>query len=91
MGHPILFLTCNSLVTTQEKKLKNWYIQEQLEPRLNPNLKKKTVTKMNIDNGEYQQQSPQRLLDRYDHMNSRNKRQDLCLKPIEAEYYSIGN
>ena len=46
---------------------------------------------MNIDNGEYQQQSPQRLLDRYDHMNNRNKRQDLCLKPIEAEYYSIGN
>ena len=24
-------------------------------------------------------------------MNSRNKRKDLCLKPIEVEYYSIGN
>ena len=46
---------------------------------------------MNIDNGEYQQQSPQRLLDTYDYMNNRNKWQDLCLKPIEAEYYSIGN
>ena len=43
------------------------------------------------DHGEYQQQSTQQLLDRYDHMNSRNKRKDLCLKSIEVEYYSIGN
>ena len=38
---------------------------------------------------DFQQQSPQRLVDRYEHMNSWNERQDLCLKPIEAEYYSI--
>ena len=79
-------------MATQEKKLKNWYIQEHTTgTTFEPKFKKKPVTKMNIDNGEYQQQSPQRLLDTYDHMNIRNKRQDLCLKPIEAEYYSIGN
>ena len=29
------------------------------------------------DHGGFQQQSPQRLVDRYEHMNSRNKRYDL--------------
>ena len=41
--------------------------------------------------GGFQQQSPQRLIDRYEHMNSLNDRLMMRLKPIEAEYYSIGN
>ena len=53
--------------------------------------KKNVQKKSETDHGRFQQQSTQRLIDRYDHMNVRNKWQDLCLKPIEAEYYSIGN
>ena len=39
--------------------------------------------------GGFQQQSPQRLVDIYEHMNSRNDRWVMRLKAIEAEYYSI--
>ena len=42
-------------------------------------------------NGGFQQKSPQRLVDRYEHMNSRNDRWPMQLKAIEAEYYSIEN
>ena len=35
----------------------------------------------------FQQQSPQRLVDEYEHMNSRNDRLDLLLKPLQREYY----
>ena len=38
---------------------------------------------------DFQQQSPQRFVDRYEHMNSRNDRLMMRLKTIEAEYYSI--
>ena len=41
--------------------------------------------------GEFQTQSPQRLVDRYEHMNSKNERLMMRLKAIEAEYYSIEN
>ena len=76
----------------QEKKLKNWYIQEYTTgTTFEPKYFKTFEKKWRRDHGGFQQQSPQRLIDRYDHINSRNKRQDLCLKPIEAEYYSIGN
>ena len=56
-----------------------------------------TVSKENFekkwrrDNGEFQQQSTQRLLDRYDHMNGQNDRWTMWLKPIQVEYYSIEN
>ena len=36
-------------------------------------------------------QSTQRLGDLYDHMNSRNDRWTMRLKPIQVEYYSIEN
>ena len=62
-----------------------------LKPRLNPKIKRKNVTKMNIDDGEFQQQSTQRLVDRYEYMDSRNERLMVRLKAIEAEYYSIEN
>ena len=32
----------------------------------------KNLRRSDIDNGEFQQQSPQRLIDIYEHMNSRN-------------------
>ena len=40
---------------------------------------------------DFQQQSPQRFVDRYEHMNSRNDRLMMRLKTVEAEYYSIEN
>jgi hypothetical protein len=40
---------------------------------------------------DFQQQSPQRFVDVYEHMNSRNDRWTMRLKAIEAEYYSIKN
>ena len=43
------------------------------------------------DDGFQQQQSPQRLVDRYEHMNSRNGLWMMRLKPIQVEYYSITN
>ena len=53
-----------------------------------PNLKKTTLTK---DHGGFQQLSPQRLVDGYDHTSSRNDRWVMRLKAIEEEYYSIDN
>ena len=38
---------------------------------------------------DFQQQSPQRLVNEYGHMNSRNDRLDLILKPLQREYYFI--
>ena len=38
---------------------------------------------------DFQQQSTQRLANEYGHMNSRNYRLDLCLNPLQREYYFI--
>ena len=38
---------------------------------------------------DFQQQSPQRLVIEYGHMNSRNDRLDLRLNPLQREYYFI--
>ena len=38
---------------------------------------------------DFQQQSPQRLVDEYGHMNRRNDRLDLRLNPLQQEYYFI--
>ena len=38
---------------------------------------------------DFQQQSPQQLIDKYRHMNSRNDLLDLRLKPLQREYYFI--
>ena len=51
----------------------------------------KKEKKWRRDNGGFQQQSTQRLLHRYDHMNSRNDQSMIRLKAIEAEYYYIEN
>ena len=40
---------------------------------------------------EFHPQSTQQLVDRYDHMNSRNERWTVILKGIQVEYYSIDN
>ena len=40
---------------------------------------------------DFQQQRTQRLVDEYEHMNSRNDRWMIRLKPIQVEYYSIEN
>ena len=37
----------------------------------------------------FQQQSPQRLVDEYEHMDGRNDRLDLRLNPLQREYYFI--
>ena len=37
----------------------------------------------------FNQQSPQRSVDIYEHMNSRNDRLDLRLNPLQREYYFI--
>ena len=51
----------------------------------------KKFRRSDIDNGDFQQQIPQRLQNGYKHMNSRNDRWIMRLKSIEAEYYSIEN
>ena len=38
---------------------------------------------------DFQQQSNQRLVDEYGHMNSLNDRLDLRLNPLQREYYFI--
>ena len=38
---------------------------------------------------DFQQQSPQRLVDEYDYMNGRNDRLDLSLNLLQREYYFI--
>ena len=38
---------------------------------------------------DFQQQSPQRLVDEYGHVNSRNDRLDLRLNRLQREYYFI--
>ena len=57
----------------------------------NYGIKRKLRKKSDDDDGGLQQQSPQRLIDRYEHMNSRNDRLIMRFKAIEAEYYSIEN
>ena len=53
-------------------------------------VSKKKFEKISDDeDGGFQQQSPQRLIDEYEHTNSRNDRLMMRLKAIEAEYYSI--
>ena len=37
----------------------------------------------------FQQQSPQRLVNEYEHMDDRNDRLDLRLNPLQREYYFI--
>ena len=44
---------------------------------------------MKINMVAFQQQSPQRLVDEYEHMNSRNDHLDLRLNPLQREYYFI--
>ena len=45
--------------------------------------------KVKITMVDFQQQSPQRLIIRYEHMNSQNDRLDLRLNPLQREYYFI--
>ena len=93
MGGNSFNLDYNKQGTTGKKPRFFKVFKKQLVQEYNYGIKKNLLKKSDDDNGGFQQQSPQRLLDRYDHMNSRNKRQDLlCLKPIEAKYYySIRN
>ena len=51
------------------------------------NFERKVTTTM----VEFHPQSPQQLVDRYEHMDSRNERWTIILKGIQVEYYSIGN
>ena len=55
-------------------------------------VSKKNEEKKSVDdNGGFQQQVPQRFVDGFEHMNSRNDWLMMRLKAIEAEYYSIEN
>ena len=38
---------------------------------------------------DFQQQSTQRLVNKYEHMNGQNDRLDLRLNPLQREYYYI--
>ena len=51
-------------------------------------LQKKSDDETMVD---FQTQSPQRMIDKYKHMNSQNYRLMMGLKAIKVEYYSIGN
>ena len=73
----------------QEKKLKNWYIQEYTT---GTTFEQKTFEKIgDDDNGGFQQQSPQYTVYRYEYMNGRNDRWMMRLKPIQVEYYPVEN
>ena len=54
-------------------------------------FEKKVLRRSDIDNGNFQQQSPKRLIDGYRHTSSRNDRWLIRLKLIQEDYYSIGN
>jgi len=59
---------------------------------LNPIVFIKTRNRRSeTDHGGFQQQSTQRLVDRYEYMDSQNERLMMQLKAIEAEYNSIEN
>ena len=78
--------------TAQEKiKILGNSRSTRLKPRLNPKIKENFEKKWRQDDGGFQQQSTQRLLDRYDHMNGPNDRWTIWLKRIQVEYYSIEN
>ena len=47
-------------------------------------LKENVRKKSGDDNGGFQQQSPQRLIDRYKHMNSRHNCMHLRLTPLQV-------
>ena len=47
------------------------------------------INKSKITMVAFQQQSPQRLVDEYEHINSRNDRLDLRLNPLQGKYYFI--
>ena len=73
----------------QEKKLKNWYIQEYTTgTTFEPNIRKKGD---NDDGGKLDIMKAQATVLQYYHMNSQNDRKMMRLKAIEAEYYSIEN
>ena len=77
---------------TQEKKLKNWYIQEYTTGTTFEQKYLKTFEKISDDDDDgFQQQSPQRLVDKYKHTRIRNDRLRMRWKLIQAEYYSIEN
>ena len=46
--------------------------------------------KSDNDHGEFQQRSPQRLVDEYKHTSSQNDRWRMGLKLIQKKYYFIG-
>ena len=52
--------------------------------KYNYGIKRKRSKKSDDDNGGFQQQSPQRLIDRYKHMNSRHNCMHLRLKPLQV-------
>ena len=54
-------------------------------------IKEKVKKKSETDHGGFQQQSPQRLVDRNEHTSIRNDQWPIQLKAIEAEYYFIEN
>ena len=45
--------------------------------------------KVKITMVDFQQQSTQQLVNKYEHMNGRNDRLDLRLNPLQREYYFI--
>ena len=57
----------------------------------NYGIERERSKKSDDDNGGFQQQSPQRLVNRYKHTSSLNDQWPMRLKAIEAEYYSIEN
>ena len=50
----------------------------------NYGIKRKCSKKSDDNDGGFQQQSPQRLIDEYKHMNNRQNRMHLRLKPLKV-------
>ena len=55
------------------------------------NSKKRVNKEVKMTMVDFQQQSPQWLVNRYEHMNSQNEQWMMQLKAIQKEYYNIEN
>ena len=89
LDHPLILLPSLSHDLSQEKKLKNWYIQEYTTgTTFEPNISKKVTTTM-VERVDMMKK--QATVNTCYRMNSRNDRWMMRLKPIQVEFYSIEN
>ena len=92
LGRSLTGTCCSHSSNTQGKKAVFLRFSKVAGKKCITTVSKEIVRKkVEMTMGEFQTQTPQRLVDRYKHMNSRNERWLMRLKLIQEEYYFIGN